>query len=112
MIRSKISTNSEEKKCKDCAALRECSNICIIHLALITTLSSRETLQHCQNVLLIVSVCFIGQTIVPVLQVGFQGSGRLLACLHNALECEAYLLEIPMLMAASKSEAVQFQHSL
>lgn len=58
-----------KKKCKDCAALRECSNICIIHLALITTLSSRETLQHCQNVLLIVSMfyrsnhcpCFTGR---------------------------------------------------
>lgn len=92
--------------------MHECSNICIIHLALITTLSSRETLQYCQNALLTVSVCFIGQTIVPVLQVGFQGSGRLLACLHNAVECEAYLLETAMLVAASEPEAVQFQHSL
>lgn len=99
-------------KYKDCAVLHKCSNICIIHLALITTLSSRETLQYCQNVLPTVSVCFVGQTIVPVLQVGFQRSGRLLACLHNPVECEAYLLETAMLMTASKPEAAQFQHSL
>lgn len=68
--------------------MHECSNICIIHLALITPLSSRETLLCCRNPLLPVSVCFIGQTVVPSSQAGFQGPDRLLACLHGAAECE------------------------
>lgn len=91
--------------------MHERSNICIIHLALITLLSSRETLQYCQNVLLTASVCFIGQTIVPLLQVGFQGSGGPLACLHSAMECETDLLEIAVFVAASEPGAVQFQRS-
>lgn len=73
---------------KDWAVSHECSNICIIRLALITPLSSRETLLCCRNAFLPVSVCFIGQTVVPGSRVGFQGSGRLLARLHGAAECE------------------------
>lgn len=100
MMLSKVSTGSKESNLGLCAVLHQFSNIGIIHLALISILSSKETLQYCQNIILTASLQFIGQIIVLALQVGFQGSDRQLACLYCAMKCETYLLEVAMFMAA------------